>query len=813
MVSTIDNSVFIEKFCEEAKDHIQTLNNGLLRLEKDSSDKEIIAEIFRAAHTLKGSARMVGLDDIGLLAHRMEDLLGAVKDGRVKFTPEIGDLLFVALDTTQLLLENPDQGAGLVDIPAVTMQLEKACVGEAVARKISKVKAPGKSVDASSLVSGEPPAQTNAKPTYESSVKTESAADSSTDASGDQAKADVDTEPVADKQPDVDRRAKATEDTRFGRRREDHEETIRVSTGKLDRLINMVGELAVNQIRALELNKDTINSVKQVKTVARFWGLLKEHIEVHESLTMTSEKNRLLESISRNIEDCAHSMNGLMRQRLENVSRFDNIVNVLEKEIFEVRMLPVGTILQNLPRAIRDMSREMGKEIEVVLVGEETELDKKMLEELNDPLVHMVRNSVDHGIEAPEDRVKAGKPRTGKIVIEAKQEGEHVEISVTDDGNGIEVGGIKNKVIKLGLASESDLDRMTDDAILGFLFQSGFTTKENVSEISGRGVGMDVVKSNIERLEGTVRLRTVPGQGTTVSLRVPLTMAITRCLLVRTGNEVLGIPTTAVEETTRIDQSLIQSIEGRLALTFRGEVLPVVYLADILWLARGETSEDKLPVAIMSSPEGRIGFIVEEHLGEQEMVIKGFDELLSNTRNAAGAAILGSGEVVVILHVADIISSARGFFKGKVSGSTPGEDMVTESKGRDAQASTVLQVLVVDDSMATRELERNILKSYGYEVDVAIDGIDALEHLGVKHYDLVVADVEMPRLDGFSLTSKIKKSDDLKDIPVIIITSLSSEQDRRRGLESGADAYISKNAFTQENLIETVRMVLGVRGK
>lgn len=773
MTSKIDTSIFVGKFKEEAIEHIEVLNDGFLKLENGSADKETVDGIFRAAHTLKGSAKMVGLENIGHVAHKMEDLLGAIKDKRVSVSRDICDLLFVSLDTIQLLLEAPQDGEKLVDISAIVSQLEKASAKDKIAKE-----EPEAVIVAQEPV--EPEAPVNEAPAVKSP--------------GSQVEG-------------FDDIIRAT-----GQRRDDHEETIRVSTGKLDYLINMVGELAINQIRAVELNKETMSLSKILKNTNRQWLLLKDNLALIDDEWLSETTNKVVEECDKSLRDLSETLTSAIRNRLDNVSRFDNIVNQLEREIFGVRMLPIAIIFRNIPRAVRDLARTLNKEITVEIIGEDTELDKKMIEALSDPLMHMIRNAVDHGIEMPDDREAGGKPREGKIVVEARQEGEHVEISVTDDGRGIDLDSVKRKAIGLGLVSEADILMMSDENIFSFLFNPGFTTKEEATEVSGRGVGMDVVKANVEKLEGSTRLISSPSQGTTIIIRVPLTMAITRCLLVRVGSEVFGIPTTTIEETTRIDPGTLQTVEGRLATTYRGEVLPMVFLADLLKLERGEISEEKYPIVIIGTAGGRIGFVVEDHLGEQEMVIKGFDDLLTNISNVSGAAILGSGDVIVILHVSDLLDSARSVVRQvPMNEAVQARDDIGEGRHR-AESKEMARILVVDDSMATRELERSILRSYGFIVDVAIDGVDALEQLSIVDYDLVIADVQMPRMDGLGLTQKIKQSDHLKTIPVIIVTSLSEDEDKKRGLDSGAEAYIVKSAFSQENLIETVRMVLGIRG-
>ncbi len=474
------------------------------------------------------------------------------------------------------------------------------------------------------------------------------------------------------------------------------------------------------------------------------------------------------------------------------------VVNELQEKGMGIRMLPLATIFNTFPRAVRDLAKEFGKEVELIIRGEETELDKKVLEEINDPLIHLIRNSVDHGIENPDERIKVGKERKGKVELSASQEGDHIVIEISDDGQGIDPNKIKETAIKKGFLAESEADNLDDKDSYYILFESGFSTSSIITDISGRGVGMDVVKRKIEEeLKGSIKVESNIGKGTKFTLMLPLTLAIIRALLIEVGNQTFAIPTTTLEETIKVENDKIQTTKGREAIQLRGQFIPLVSLAKILGLRESKSDNGKLSIAIINTGGHRVGFKIEEFIFEQQIVIKTLGNHLKKVSNIAGTTILGAGEVVLILHIPDLVSSARG-----IAGLRTWGRKIEEKKDKE------IAILVVEDSLTTRELEKNIFEAAGYQVDLAINGAEALSIIQQKEFDLIVTDIQMPVMDGFELTKSIKENEALKDIPVVILTSLENDEEKQRGIEVGADAYIVKSTFDQTSLLNIIERLI-----
>ncbi len=459
-----------------------------------------------------------------------------------------------------------------------------------------------------------------------------------------------------------------------------------------------------------------------------------------------------------------------------------------------IRMLPISTIFNKYPRAVRDLAKEFEKKVNLVIKGETTELDKKVLEEINDPLIHLVRNSVDHGIEKPEERKRVGKKEVGQLILSASHEGDHILIEISDDGRGIDPEKIKQTAIKKGYINEDEASGLDEQDILYLIFESGFSTSTIITDVSGRGVGMDIVKRKIEEeLKGSVKIESNLGKGVKYTLMLPLTLAIIRALLIKTGDRVFAIPTTALEETIKINQRKIQKIKGKEAFQLRGNFIPLVSLSNILGLEERGSVDGDISIVIINSGGRRIGFKVQDLIFEQQIVIKTLGNHLKKVTNIAGTTILGEGEIVLILHIPDLIKSAREI-----------EGLKTWYKKKKESKQSEVKILVVEDSLTTRELEKSIFEAAGYQVDLAINGQEALSLLDQKNYDLVVTDIQMPLMDGFELTKTIKENDELKQIPVVILTSLENDTEKQKGIEVGADAYIVKSTFDQASLLNTI---------
>jgi two-component system chemotaxis sensor kinase CheA len=485
-------------------------------------------------------------------------------------------------------------------------------------------------------------------------------------------------------------------------------------------------------------------------------------------------------------------------KRLEyDLRTFERRVDDLVEEMKQVSMLPFATLLESFPKLVHDLSRDCGKDAELTIVGGEIEIDRRILEEMKDPLVHLVRNCVDHGIETLKQREERGKPpgATIRIAILPKNS-DKVEIVVSDDGAGIDIQKVQAASLKLGLVSQENAQIMDEQQTAALIFKSGVSTSSMITEISGRGLGLAIVREKAEKVGGAVSVESKPGCGTEFRLILPLTLARFRGILVRVGESLFVLPTRLVQRVLRVSREEIKSAENRETIQINGRAASAVRLSDVLEITRTNTEADpkrKIPVLVLAWAGEQIGFLVDEILDEQEVLVKNLGKQLPRVRNIAGATVLGTGKVLPVLNVADLMQSAI--------------KMAPLSTARETQ-ETSKSILVAEDSITARTLLKNILEFAGYKVKTAVDGAEALTVLAAEGFDLVVSDVEMPRMSGFDLTARIRADKRLAQLPVVLVTALDSREDRERGIDVGASAYIVKGSFDQGNLLEVVRRLI-----
>jgi two-component system, chemotaxis family, sensor kinase CheA len=607
----------VDEFMIEADEIIAKLDEDMVKLEKNSADLNLLNEIFRAAHTIKGTSGFLGLDKVSELTHKMEDVLNKLRKGELKTNPVIIDALLQAIDTLKLLLEDLRSGKDSgIDLESVKSQLIAAssatAVIEAPAKK-KEAKRNGKSqkVDASAA----PPA-TPGEPAV---TRTESPIAQEMQLSKDSPElSPTEAEPVEEEKEAVDEVQRTEGGSSLVKQMADMhrgaDQTIRVDVGRLDSLMNIMGELVLGRNAMLQLT-----------------GRIASRYEGQE----------------------------LMDDLNQVATQLNFVTTELQMSIMKMRMLPVGKVFNKFPRVVRDLARNQSKEIELFISGEETELDKSVIEEIGDPLVHLIRNSADHGIEGPDERVKAGKARCGRIDLIASQEGSNIVIKVADDGAGLDTARIRQKAIEKKLGSADEINRMTDKEVFSYIFHPGFSTAKVVTDVSGRGVGMDVVRTNIEKLKGIIDIQSERGRGTAIIIKLPLTLAIVQGLLVEAGNELFILPLASVLETVKIARADIASINRKEVIRLRDTVLPIVDLHSIFF--RGTSSIDLAKmtssyVVVLGLAEKRIGLVVDHLIGQEEVVIKSLGEFLGQTRGIAGATILGDGRVRLIVDPAGIFT-------------------------------------------------------------------------------------------------------------------------------------------------------------
>jgi len=553
--------------------------------------------------------------------------------------------------------------------------------------------------------------------------------------------------------------------------------TIRVQTEKLDTLINQTGELLVSKIEAI----DNLRQMEQALDLLEEWRRGKDSTQ---------------SSLPSRIDRLDEELYNILLRHSENTHRLERLIDEIHVGVSDLRLLPLSTILEPFPRMVRDLSRGLEKEVELIVEGASTRFDKKILEELRDPLIHLVRNSIDHGIEPPQEREEKGKPRQAKILIAARQEGGKVLISVTDDGKGLDRQIIERTAVQRGIASADEIGRWREEEVWELIFRSGFSTSPGVTEISGRGVGLDAVRTKVEGLKGSLSIESRAGEGVAFTVSLPLTLSTIHALIVQAGRDSFCLPTDWLEKTLLLSPDQITSIEGKPTAIIDGVPLAFAWLADLLSLPRLENRSGTIPALLLRTPMGRAVLGVETLLGEEEIVAKELGKLFRGLSNISGGTILGKGEIALILNPIDLVRSLSHQGAAQPSFASATTRPLPPAKKK---------VLVADDSLTTRTLEKNILEAAGFDVTTAVDGQDALTKLYERSFDVVITDIQMPRMDGFALTQRVKKDDRFKEIPVILVTSLQSEEDKKKGIESGADAYITKATFDQKNLLEIIQ--------
>lgn len=758
----------------EAEEHLQAMNRALLALEHNPEEKErtaLLAEIFREAHSLKGAAGAADFPEVEKTAHKLENVFGAAKAGKITLTRDLCDVLYAGIDTVGAIIEAAlaEKPHG-VDLATLHQRLDAAERGEVIPAPKPIALSPGMP---------EPPPT----PPSNGTVQVREIA-----------------EPANKTYTGPERR----KPNNFGITNDD---TIRVATSKLDSLMARSGELMVAGLKIDQRLHEIEDIGRALEELYREWLKARASNNLHENNDALKPVLRLMDYYQERLRALAGQVHNLERGFAGDALHLARVINDLSEGVMKVRMLPVATVFDAFPRIVRDLARDSGKEVELRMAGGETELDRKVLEEIKDPLIHLIRNAVDHGIEKPDVRVQAGKPAQGTIDLRAYQKGNSIVIEMTDDGAGIQRDKVKQAAIKNGVITAEQAQALSDDEALQLIFAPGLSTSPMITNTSGRGVGMDVVRKNIEALQGQVEVETMLGRGTTITLTLPLTLATTQILLVQVGEQTFGFPIAVVERILRINPKEIAFVAGRRAIVVDEEPVSLALLSEVLEMQNVESqigADGKMPVVILSSAKKRVAFLVDNIVGQQESVVKSLGKQLARVRNIGGATILGSGKIVMMLNPTDLFKSVR---------SAPNRIAALPRNPVAAPAGKVkkqrARILVVDDSLSTRTLEKNILETAGYQVTVATDGIEALNLLRSNGgFDLVVSDVLMPRMDGLQLTANVKHDPNLKRLPVVLMTSLDSQADKERGLEVGADAYLVKSNFDQSNLLETVSQLI-----
>ncbi|WQW66890.1 chemotaxis histidine kinase/response regulator CheAY2 [Helicobacter pylori] len=800
-----DLQEIMEDFLIEAFEMNEQLDQDLVELEHNPEDLDLLNRIFRVAHTIKGSSSFLNLNILTHLTHNMEDVLNRARKGEIKITPDIMDVVLRSIDLMKTLLvtirdTGSDTNNGKEnEIEEAVKQLQAITSQNLEGAKERTKEAPEKEVKEENKKENKKENQTETKvPTAENPASDNPLADEPdldySNMSAEEVEAEIerllnkrqeaDKERRAQKKqeakqevtptkeapktetpkaPKTETKAKAKADTEENKAPSiGVEQTVRVDVRRLDHLMNLIGELVLGKNRLIRIYSDVE--------------------ERYDGEKFLEELNQVVSSISAVTTD-------------------------LQLAVMKTRMQPVGKVFNKFPRMVRDLSRELGKSIELIIEGEETELDKSIVEEIGDPLIHIIRNSCDHGIEPLEERRRLNKPETGKVQLSAYNEGNHIVIKISDDGKGLDPVMLKEKAIEKGVISERDAEGMSDREAFNLIFKPGFSTAKVVSNVSGRGVGMDVVKTNIEKLNGIIEIDSEVGVGTTQKLKIPLTLAIIQALLVGVQEEYYAIPLSSVLETVRISQDEIYTVDGKSVLRLRDKVLSLVRLSDIFKVDAILESNSDVYVVIIGLADQKIGVIVDYLIGQEEVVIKSLGYYLKNTRGIAGATVRGDGKITLIVDVGAMMDMAKSI---KVNITT----LMNESENTKSKNSpSDYIVLAIDDSSTDRAIIRKCLKPLGITLLEATNGLEGLEMLknGDKIPDAILVDIEMPKMDGYTFASEVRKYNKFKNLPLIAVTSRVTKTDRMRGVESGMTEYITK-PYSGEYLTTVVKRSIKLEG-
>ena len=801
----------LQDFLVESFELIEQLDQDLVELEHRPEDLDLLNRIFRVAHTVKGASSFLNFDVLTHLTHHMEDVLNKARHGEILIDAGIMDVVLESIDLMKALLTtirdtSKDEGieveacvlrlsaitngdspvdtpvteaAPVVEEPAedepdyanmsdddVEAEIQRLLEERQAADK-AKREAKNEAVEEVEEVDYSNMSDDDVEAEIQRLLEERQAADKAKREAKIAAGEDVPDIPDTNEAPAEEPKAEASAPVPAATpapaapaakakpaeaekkpapapTATTVEQTIRVDVKRLDHLMNLIGELVLGKNRLIKINDD-----------------VEERYEGEEFL---EELNQVVSIVSLVTTD-------------------------LQIAVMKTRMLPIGKVFNKFPRMIRDLSRELGKKIELEISGEETELDKSIVEEIGDPLVHIIRNSCDHGVESIERRLEAGKSETGIIGLKAYNEGNHIVIQITDDGAGMDPDRLKMIAIDKGVISEKEADIMSDKEAFGLIFRPGFSTAAQVTNVSGRGVGMDVVKTNIEKLNGIIDIESELEKGTVMKLKIPLTLAIIQALLVGVQEEYYAIPLASVLETVRINKDEIYTVENRSVMRLRDEVLSLVHIADIFEVERVFDSSEHAYVVVLGLAETKIGLIVDTLVGQEEIVIKSMGEYLHGMDGIAGATIRGDGGVTLIVDVAAIMQMAK-----TVKSSVTAENGAGSGSSREKTQPSDYKVMIIDDSKTDRKIMTMALKPLGITLVEATDGVEALNILksGEHHFDALLIDIEMPRMDGYTLASEIKKYNRYKSLPLIAVTSRSGKADRMRGVESGMVEYITK---------------------
>jgi two-component system sensor histidine kinase and response regulator WspE len=800
MTEDLSGFSMLELFRLEAESQTAALSAGILAIEELDRSPDTVDSMMRAAHSLKGAARIVGLDAAVQVAHALEDVFVAARQGRLRVRPDHADVLLAAVDflasigtaddATDATGVWHDQATALVSrltglsddapLPTPAPPPVDGGGGEPAGPVESDDVLPAPAV---------PPADMAAPPADMAAPAVDAAAPSAGPG------------PPAGHFPiPSGLTSVAIPPTPGIRPPEGSDRVVRVSATSLTRLVGLAGESLV-ETRQL---RPFVESLLQLRG---------SQVDLCDRLSMLEERLKEADpelplpvaAMLGGIRDRADACLGRLSEQIEDLEGFarrnEDLSNRLHHEVIVSRMRPLADGIPGFARLVRDLARTLGKQVRWEVLGDQTGVDRDILDKLEAPLSHLVRNAIDHGMESPAEREAAGKSPVGTIRLEARHRAGMLHLTLTDDGRGIDVEDLRTRAVSRGLVAGAVARHLSDLELLEFLFLPGFSTKDRVSEISGRGVGLDVVQSMVKSVGGSVRVATQPGRQTVFTLQLPITMSVIRALLVEVGSEPYAFPLTRIDRILHCPHDSVRTIEGRQYFDHDGSSVGLVMASEILETGPGQPS-DPMPVVVISDRGQQFGLVVDAFLGERDLEVRPLDPRLGKVPDINSASLLENGDPVLIVDAEDLVRNIDNVLAGRRLARVEFEKLAEQARQRK-------RILVVDDSITVRELERQLLQGRGYAVDVAVDGMDGWNAIRSAAYDLVVTDVDMPRMDGIGLVSLLKADPARKEIPVVIVSYKDREEDRLRGLDAGANRYLTKSSFHDATFIDTVIDLIG----
>ena len=767
----------LDLFKAEAENQEAVLNSGLLGLEKDASPAQL-ESLMRAAHSLKGAARIVGLDAAVRVAHAMEDAFVAVQQspvplakkpvaglldradlaqkyrGQTAFTTLLVDMMLEGVDLLDRIAHTPEaqiEEWNTVHAPEISQYLTSVAALMEVHGQAEKFALGG-----GSPMAGAAPAS---KPVAEGQLP------ATTPANG-----------------------------------EEQERSLRITADSLNRLLALAGESQVEARRLRPFAEALLRLKRQLGDVSEAFDHLRESLPT--PLTSDTLRDRV-----HTLQACLAGARQYLGEQLVDLEqlgrRSANLSGRMYGATLACRMRPFADGIQGFPRMVRDLCKRLGKEATLEILGEDTQVDRDILEKLEPLITQMLRNALDHGLELPDDRVSRGKSRAGRLTLEARHSNGKLLVSVADDGRGVDYDHLRRSIVRKGLVAAGTATQLSEAELLEFLFLPGFSTKDEVSEMSGRGVGLDIVMNVVKSVRGAVRVTSAAGAGTRFQMQLPLTLSVIRTLLVEVAGEPYAVPLAAVSRTLKVERAAIETVDNHQTFLHEGRRVALVTAHQVL--ERGEPAglNGELPIIVLGERDRCVGLLVDRFAGERELVVQPLDSKLGKIRDIAAGALMEEGAPVLLLDVDDVLLSAERILSAGAA------DGLQETLRTGASVRRRQRILVVDDSLTVRELERKLLQEQGYEVTVAVDGMDGWNAVRTGVFDLVITDMDMPRMDGSELTRLIKQDVLLRRLPVMMITYKEREEDRPRGLRAGVDVFLTKGSFQDATFLREVDGLIG----